>query len=217
MDPITAIGALSTCIASAAAIYQKRQALLALSPDTHGLLDRVQFIQEKLANAQRPDQGTNRPTYDKLKALETTLIEINTFGAKMLEESPTYLRAAKRFASSFRGKYTKRIAELSKRLDQHIQDMHFNLSIQMFEDWRAADFERSQESLRLAVEGIMQSQVSVENIAALRNDLVAYKNEILSVYSSPTESAKIDDQFRAPTTLCKTRLDEIQSSIEGLR
>ena len=62
----------------------------------------------------------------------------------------------------------------------------------------------------------MQSQVSAEDIAALRNDLVAYKNEILSVHSKPTESAKIDAQFRALTALCETRLRDIQSSIEGL-
>jgi hypothetical protein len=188
MDPISALGALSTCLSIALAINKKRNELLAISKDSYGLCDRVNLLHDSLTQIQRSGRATDAGFSGQLRSLEATLQETSAFATKMLTDFPNVLRAIKRWGSSMLGKYTKRIDEFSKQLDRHILDMGIALQGQINE-WRKEEFARSQDNLEQAVMQILQNQVSADDIVHLRTDLAEYKKVIREVYSSPAQSA----------------------------
>ena len=136
MDPLSALGALTTCVSVAFAISQKRAALQAIAPDSQGLCERVGLLHQSLDQLQRSGRAADAAFERQLRELEATLGETNAFAVKMLSEPPNMFRVAKRAVSSVLGKYTKRIDELSKRLDRHMDDMHFASAVQI-EGWRS--------------------------------------------------------------------------------
>ena len=213
MDPLSAVGALGTCLSIALAINTKRNALLAISPDSQSLCDRVSRIHTHLTQIQSSGRATDAGFSAQLRSLEATLQETMAFATKMLTDPPTVFRVIKRWGSSMLGKYTKRIDELSKQLDRHILDMGVALQGQINE-WREEEFARSQGNLEQAVMHILQNQVSADDIEHLRTDLAEYKKIIREVYSSPAQSAAIERQFAKLATQSE-REGEAGSGSEG--
>ena len=92
MDPLSALGALGTCLSIALAIDTKRNELLAISKDSHGLCNRVNLIHDSLMQIKRSGRATDAGFSVQLGGLEATLQETSAFATKMLTDPPTVFR-----------------------------------------------------------------------------------------------------------------------------